>query len=245
MDQIWVACNFHKSVSPQQLSEYYSHPVWLLNGLFIEQHHISMQHRHAIGHWINQQKKIKSVLEYGSGFGTLARTIAQNDPGITVHIHEPYPHPLAVTRISEYPNIQFVSGLSGKYDCLVSTDVLEHVHDPLQILSKLIATVKNQGFLLLANNFYPVIKCHLSQNYHFRYTFSFFTWLMGMDLIGPCTDSHGQIYQKNRSHYRASWRTIRALEILSKRSFPLLSAMYPFYGLMKRRLRRYSGDTME
>ncbi|MFV9931191.1 MAG: hypothetical protein AB8V03_05580 [Francisella endosymbiont of Hyalomma asiaticum] len=50
--------------------------VWLLNGLFIEQHEESM--RYSISNWI-VQSKFKNILDYRLGFGTLARLIAQKN----------------------------------------------------------------------------------------------------------------------------------------------------------------------
>ena len=89
MDLVWddFGCN-NKDLDWERIAKFYSHPVWLLNGLFIEQHDVSMGHRHAISDWI-VTKDFKSILDYGGGFGTLARLIAQKEPQLQVYIYEP------------------------------------------------------------------------------------------------------------------------------------------------------------
>jgi len=77
MDLIWdhYKCD-NQDLDWEKIGAFYSHPVWLLNGLFIEQHDVSMGHRHAISDWIVNHK-FKNVVDFGGGFGTLARLIAQ------------------------------------------------------------------------------------------------------------------------------------------------------------------------
>ena len=67
VDLIWddYGCD-NKNLDWQKIGQFYSHPVWLLNGLFIEQHDISMGHRHAISDWI-VTNNFKDVVDYGGG----------------------------------------------------------------------------------------------------------------------------------------------------------------------------------
>ena len=53
MDLIWddYGCD-NRNLDWDKIGKFYSHPVWLLNGLFIEQHDVSMGHRHAISDWV-------------------------------------------------------------------------------------------------------------------------------------------------------------------------------------------------
>ncbi len=57
MDLIWddYRCD-SQNLNWENIGKFYSHPVWLLNGLFIAQHKISMGHRHAISDWIVRNK---------------------------------------------------------------------------------------------------------------------------------------------------------------------------------------------
>ena len=113
----------------------------------------------------------------------------------------------------------YVSTLEQSYDCLVSTDVLEHVVDPLDLFAKMIDRVKEGGFLLIANHFYPSVKCHLPATFHFRYTFNQFAEKMGLKTIGMCEESHATIYKKNQSK-KLDWKQLRKLEKRSQFWFP-------------------------
>lgn len=49
MNKVWDDMGLdNKNYNLEQLSKYYSHPVWFLNGLFIETDEISMNHRKSI-----------------------------------------------------------------------------------------------------------------------------------------------------------------------------------------------------
>ena len=49
MDIVWdeMGCD-NSNLEPDKIAEYYSYPIWTLNGLFIEQDDVSMGHREAI-----------------------------------------------------------------------------------------------------------------------------------------------------------------------------------------------------
>ena len=49
----------------------------------------------------------------------------------------------------------------NQFDFVIASHVLEHVEDPLIVLSIMIDSVRINGYLVIANCFYPVIKCHL------------------------------------------------------------------------------------
>lgn len=91
MDKVWdeMGCD-NKNLDWEKIGRYYSHPVWLLNGLFIENHNLSMQIRENLAEYIAQQD-FKHICDYGGGFGTLARTIAQKCPNSHIYIYEPHP----------------------------------------------------------------------------------------------------------------------------------------------------------
>ncbi len=215
MDLVWdeLGCD-NLNLDQEKISTYYKHPLWTLNGIFIENHDISLQHRDAISSWIVEHK-LQSVLDFGGGLGTLARMIANKDPNIQVDIYEPFPSQYAYLKNEDYTNVNFVGTLEQNYDCLVSTDVLEHVSDPLELFTKMIDSVKEEGFLLIANHFYPSIKCHLPSTFHFRYTFNQFAEKMGLEIIGVCEGSHATIYKKTQTK-ELDWQTLRKLEKRSR-----------------------------
>lgn len=237
MDMVWdeYGCN-NKKLNSDNIDNFYSHLIWLLHGLFIEQHALSMQHRNAISDWIADNPSISKVLDYGGGFGTLARLIADRNPSLLVDIYEPHPFDYSKQKISKYPQIQFISNIKEKYDVLVSTDVLEHVPDPLKTFEKMILSVMDDGYLIIANNFFPVIKCHLPQTFHLRYTFNVFAKLMGLVLVEPLKGSHATIFAK-RNDKSVNWPVVRLSEKISKGLFPLIEflkpALRPIYRLVK------------
>ncbi|WP_421659040.1 class I SAM-dependent methyltransferase [Leptothermofonsia sp. ETS-13] len=222
MDKVWDGfdCD-NRQFDPDKMKCYYEHPVWLLNGLFTEQDEMSCQHRHAIAHWIAQRQSISSVLDYGGGFGTLARLIADARNEISIDVYEPYPSKLSFHRVRNYSQIQFISILDQSYSCIVCTDVLEHVFDPLVLLSNMAQAIDANGFLIIANCFYPCIKCHLPSTFHLRHTFSLFARVMGLKYCGFCQFEHIHIYQKISSQ-PPNWHGIRLLEYWSRILFPLL-----------------------
>ena len=221
MDLVWdnYDCN-SLDMDSEKFKKFYSHPVWLLNGLFIEQHDLSMRHRHAISDWITNNA-FTSVVDYGGGFGTLARLIAEKDKNISVYILEPYPSDFGLRRVSDFQNINFIKELEKNYDCLVATDTLEHVSDPLDTFSDMVKSVKKNGYLVIANCFEPVIKCHLPQHFHFRHTFNMFAEMMGLKVVSKLDNSHATIFKK-MSEPSFNWKKIRFYEKVSKILFPVI-----------------------
>lgn len=220
MDKVWedFDCD-NKNLEWVKIDKFYSHPVWLLNGLFIEQHALSIQHREAISEWVFNHG-FCSVVDYGGGFGTIAKLIATKNSSCEVHIYEPHPSKFAVQCLKKFSNISIVQDLDV-YDCLISTDVLEHVHDPLVTFSEMIRSVKLGGSLIIANNFSPVIQCHLPQTFHLKYTFSFFAHKMGLKKVGRLEGSHATIYEKQKES-DFNWSILRKYELISKYCYPAI-----------------------
>lgn len=234
MDLIWdeLGCD-NRRLDWSRINRFYAHPIWILNGLFVEQHALSTQHRVEIAEWITRHA-FKRIIDYGGGGGTLARFIADRDRSIDIDIFEPYPADFSIKRSSAYSNIRFVDDLSeGVYDCLISTDVLEHVPDPVLTLSEMVSSVKPQGYLIIANHFYPSIKCHLPQTFHLRYTFDLFARRLGLERVGRLKGSHATIY-KRIEQVKPAWTRLRKLEWFSKSLFPVLDKVHRVVRRMKR-----------
>lgn len=235
MDLIWddYHCD-NKNLNWENIGKFYSHQVWLLNGLFIEQHEVSMGHRHAISDWIIEND-FNNVVDYGGGFGTLARLVAEKDKTIQMNIFEPHPSGFGLKRAAEFDNINIIAKLESNYDCLMSTDVLEHVPDPLADFSNMIKSVKIGGYLVIANAFYPMIKCHLPQDFHFRFSFNYFAKMMGLEVVGTLEGSHATIFKK-MEEVEPNWSKIRFYEKLSQRVFPLIEVLKSIFRPIKRML---------
>ena len=167
-----------------------------------------------IGDWVIENN-CSNIVDYGGGFGTLARMVAKKDININVDIYEPHPSEFGLKRAAEFDNINFVDKLGSKYDCLMSTDVLEHVPDPLSDFSEMVGSVKTGGYLIIANCFNPVIKCHLPQTFHLEYTFNVFAKMMGLKVVGDLEGSHATIFKKVKNK-KLDWMYLRLYEKLSK-----------------------------
>jgi 2-polyprenyl-3-methyl-5-hydroxy-6-metoxy-1,4-benzoquinol methylase len=243
MDKVWdeMGCN-NTEIDFDKLSAYYQHPIWLLNGFFIENDELSLHHRHSMTDWI-ASNSFKKILDFGGGFGTLARMISGKTSSISVDIYEPYPSETAIRLCKYHQRINFVDKLHNNYDCLVSTDVLEHVSDPLQIFAQMISCVKIGGYLMIANHFYPSIKCHLPTTFHLRYSFDKFAKEMGLQKISLCHGSCAVIYQKISGN-PLDWQKIRRTEFRSKIFFPFLELKYIYMRTCKKRLKRVMVDSI-
>jgi len=66
LDMVWDEMKLdNRKVKPQELQAYYSHPVWIINGLFIENDPESKGHRSSISSWINKEYQgIKKLLDW-------------------------------------------------------------------------------------------------------------------------------------------------------------------------------------
>ena len=88
LDEVWFELGCTQNSDEQELSKYYSHPVWVLNGIHIENNPQSLQAREKFTSWIIE-KKFKRIADFGGGFGTLGRMINSKDPSIEINIIEP------------------------------------------------------------------------------------------------------------------------------------------------------------
>lgn len=184
LEEIWALMDFAWATTkanpadPQSMAAFYSHPVWTLNGIFTEIHEESVYNRKTFADYIARTEPAR-IADYGGGFGALARLLAERLPSTTIEIVEPYPSELALSLCDGFPKIRFVEKLSGTYDVITALDVLEHVPAPLELVYELSRYAHQNSYLLLANCFYPVIKCHLPCTFYLRDTFDFLMKKMG------------------------------------------------------------------
>ena len=210
LEQIWYLIDLaweqngcdNKHLDWDKIGRFYAHPVWLLNGLFIESHALSTSIRKAIAQYI-ANKGFSRICDFGGGFGSLAKEIARLCPNAEVDIYEPFPSEYGKKRIKEFSNISFVSNIKeGYYDCLVSTDVLEHVDDVLGTFETMLDSIKIGGEALIGNCFYPVIKCHLPKHFHYRYSFKYVAMTLGLKYGGVIDGAeYVQIYTKHKTQH--------------------------------------------
>lgn len=209
MDEPWKALGCDPNVMDERIGAYYSHPVWLLNGLFIEQHAQSLENRRHFLDWVVSQKP-QRVADYGGGFGGLARMIGEACPNAVVEVIEPHPHPVAIARAEATANVRYRSELEGQYDILIATDVFEHVPDPLGLAVETAGSLRIGGTYLIANCFQPVIQCHLPQTFHFRHS-----WDLALRAVGL---EPGESVCYGKAYTRVGELAVTAGRVIEKRS---------------------------
>lgn len=193
MDEPWVELGCDPLNVDDRVSAYYEHPVWMLNGLFIEQHSESLKYRQQFAKWVVEQSP-KRVADFGGGFGGLARFVGEALPDTQVEVIDPYPHPAAIALAADTPNVSFVPELSGHYDILIATDVFEHVSDPIKLAAETASHLPVGGQYLIANCFAPVILCHLPQLFHFNISWNGVMQAMG--LVPTKKVAYGRSYRR-------------------------------------------------
>lgn len=201
LNRIWqdMHCD-NKHLDWEKTNAYYAHPVWLLHGLFVESHDLSLAIRKAIAQYIAKLNP-KYICDYGGGFGTLAKEIAKLCPDAQIDIYEPFASEYGKKNVKAFKNITFVSKLKENYyDCLVCTDVLEHVDDVLKTFEGMLYSLKIGSKALIGNCFYPVVDCHLPKHFHYRYTFKYIATMMGTSYNGVIEGAeYVEIYTKYQS----------------------------------------------
>ncbi|CAA9889563.1 conserved hypothetical protein [Candidatus Methylobacter favarea] len=199
MDRVWHELNLdnRRPFASQNIGDYYGHPVWLMNGIFTALDPVSFSHRIAISNHL-KLLGVKSIADYGGGFGELARAMCHAIPDAVVSIVEPYPSRVGLERLRNEPRIRFVSDLSASgYDAIIAQDVLEHLEDPLFLAYQIANAVTEEGRLIFANCFYPVIQCHLPSTYHFRHTFPWVMESLGLRYLGTVEGaSHALVFKR-------------------------------------------------
>jgi len=234
MDQVWDDTGLdNKSYDEKKLREYYSHPVWLLNGLWIETDPVSLRHRKGMAQYVEGDSP--RVLDYGGGLGALAKQIALYCPKADIEIYEPHASNFAHNNIKDFDNIKIVDKLNNKkYDYIFTTDVIEHIDDPILFIININRHLATGGMIVAAWNFTPCIKCHLPENFHFRYTMH--RWIipsLGFSYIEKAKGGHGYIYKKVREINSHLSKNAYRLAFVSKAMYPVFRVLSFAKGLIK------------
>ena len=219
MDDAWEECHCTQDVIDEHVAQFYAHPVWLLNGLFVEQDAQSLVFRRHFSAFVASLKP-ERVADFGGGYGTLARMVGAACPEAEIHIVEPHPHPSAVSLAKNTSNVRYVDELTGQYDVLIATDVFEHVPDPLALVEKTSVFLRMGGTYLVANCFWPVIRCHLPATFHFRWSWN--VAMVAMNLQPGEVVSYGRAYMRTGQIAAA---TARRIEKRSRFWFALIERM--------------------
>ena len=218
MDRIWEEFNLDnkKPFTSQKIGDYYSHPVWILNGLFSMSNSDSVKHRSLISDYVKNLNKNTLICDFGGGFGELAIKIAEQNKLSRVTILEPYFSKIGFSRIVGLENIEIKSQFENHFDIIIAQDVLEHVEDPINLSKTLIDNLNHNGYIIFANCFHPFIKAHLPSNFHLARSFKWIMRSSGLKFIQSIPGaSHIEVYQKN-GHYN---KFIISLKIIFSQLF--------------------------
>jgi 2-polyprenyl-6-hydroxyphenyl methylase/3-demethylubiquinone-9 3-methyltransferase len=198
MDKAWDSLGLSSRSRPgeAQLANFYRHPVWILNGLFSASDPQSSAQREAIAKAV-LDLAVCNIAEYGGGMGELAIRMSRVDANLHIDIIEPYPSDIGRYRISRYANVSYAPVLGNGYDLVIAQDVLEHLMDPVALVAQLSDATRVGGYLLFANCFYPVIKCHLPATFHLRNNFNWVVKAAGLEFVGNVAGAdHAVIFRK-------------------------------------------------
>ena len=218
MDQAWIESQCDVDEPGHRLAVFYRHPVWLLNGLHSLYDQQCKLDRERLLQAISPYSPMR-ILDYGGGFGNLARSVASSLPNSIIHVLEPYPHPLAIELSKQHDNIDFVGSVESAYDMVIASDVFEHLEDPIHAASDCAHVLANDGLLLVANCFSPVILCHLPRNFHMEYSWTSIMTAMG--LVEVEANSRFSLHRKSSS---LSLSSARREEAVSRALFPYIRA---------------------
>jgi 2-polyprenyl-6-hydroxyphenyl methylase/3-demethylubiquinone-9 3-methyltransferase len=199
LDRVWQAYDLDnmRPLSEQSIGNFYDHPVWLMNGIFTVLDPVSVSHRCAIAKYL-KTSNVKSIADYGGGFGELALTINKEIPDASITIIEPYLSSFGLVRLNNTPEIKVVPNLdNGGYDAFVAQDVLEHVEDPVGLAFLMANATGKNGRIIFANFFNPVIQCHLPVTFHLRHTFILVMKALNLRYIGRVGGaSHALVFER-------------------------------------------------
>jgi hypothetical protein len=237
MDRVWDSfdLNNKKPLMDQAIGEFYNHPVWIMNGIFSSRDPVSVGHRVAIANYL-EQEEVKSIADYGGGFGELACAVTRKISVASVTIVEPYPSKVGLEQIRDEERIKVVPDLSiGSYDAIVAQDVLEHIDDPIKLAYEIAAAVHIGGKVIFANCFYPVIQCHLPSTFHLRSTFPYVMKSLGLRYIGKVEGAaHALVFERVG---KISLSNARRAETISRLIGPVLNLVRLCLSVLKRALK--------
>ena len=211
-----------KPLAEQPIGAFYSHPVWLMNGAFSAVDPASAEHRRSIARFV-ASSEARKVADFGGGFGALATQIVAESPSTEVVLIEPYPSQAALARLADQPRISFTPEAEERaYDVVIAQDVLEHVEMPIVMAEKLARASRPGGILLFANNFTPVIQCHLPRTFHLHHTFRWVMLALGLEYRGRVEGAaHTHVYVVGE---KLRPRSASAAATMSRLLAPLLNA---------------------
>jgi 2-polyprenyl-6-hydroxyphenyl methylase/3-demethylubiquinone-9 3-methyltransferase len=235
MDRIWDELKLDNKIplNQQDIGAFYSHPVWILNGLFSEEDPVSNGHRKAVADYVNaffQGKYSIKVADFGGGSGVLGKIFVSRSEHLEIFdVVEPWPSQFFLDKNANIDRLRYVPEFSGTdyYDVVIAQDVLEHVNNPIDVAFECFAAAKVGGLIIFANCFYPHIKCHLPGNFYLRHTFKYVVGSSEIKFLGLIPGApHMQVFSKTeKTNYPENYE---GRNRIAKLAGPLLIKFNPF-----------------
>ena len=208
---------------PNFLYKYYQHPVWLINAAFSEFDVETISDRMAAVR-LSSHTQPSKILDFGGGIGTVARLCALNFP---------YAETIDLVDITEFrqtiqcylfnfSSIRILEQPDPPYDSVISTEVLEHLIDPVGAIIEINRLLRLGGSFAASWSFEPCIKCHLPQNFHLKRLMLWIIRSLGFGFYG--FERRGSTvygFIKQREVTPEMVKTARLLEQFSKLPLPL------------------------
>lgn len=134
--------------------------------------------------------------------------------------------------LTEFSNIRVLAHPEPLYDAIISTEVLEHLPDPIQAVIDMNGLLRMGGSFAASWSFAPCIKCHLPQNFHLNRMMPWIVRSLGFGFYG--FERRGsQVYGfvKQADVTPSMIRQARQLEQLSRLPLPLNRLLLLLRGL--------------
>lgn len=211
------------TVTEDFLNTYYRHPIWLINGLFSDSDSDTVSDRLAAIR-MTAHVKPKRLLDFGGGYGTGCRLAAQTLSEIEeIHLLDVgEDHHAALSHLKDYPQVKIVAKPEPPYDAVISTEVFEHLTDPVGSAHYIHSLLRPGGALAASWSFAPGIECHLPRNFHLARSMVTILRSLGFGFYG--FERRGSTvcgFVRSNAHSEAALTRARYLERLSRFCIPL------------------------
>ena len=224
MDKAWDE-NLPKNES--DILKYYAHPVWWLNAKIEETDRISIKHR-LIAVNLARAYHPRKALDRGGGYGLLTRMAYQLLPDVEIHLEDVIDSEAASAMVADLERVRVVAKSEPPYDVIWSIEVIEHLTDPIREIYDLNHLLRIGGALITSYSFYPMIKCHLPQNYYLRHAFHRLVPLLGFRLARFERPSVTVwVFEKTQDCSKTRFALVRLLTACLHPMLLLANALYP------------------
>jgi len=165
------AWNSKQPKNKDEILKFYRETDSYIFDLLIEHNRpIREQLRKLILSKLKNYSRINSILDYGSGLGIDAKYFDRNNYNVTAYELESKTANFSKFLIqNEKSNVKLVTSQDNlsKYDAVICLEVLEHVTNPTETLSKIYSHLNQNGILILTESFEMVglnYPSHLLEN---------------------------------------------------------------------------------